>query len=106
MTFLDEAGNPLDATFRVEGDPGRLYIVFESRGGNPPRNVNYAEGLRVVLARLAAEHAVLADVLIESRDTAALADTYRRVKPQGFSYPLRLAAVDDFDSLRRALGRS
>ena len=71
-------------------------------GRRPPRNTDYNRALTVLLARLGALNAVLADALVDSRRTQGL-----RVPEANrtlIDAPIRLALETDIDALRRRLG--
>jgi hypothetical protein len=65
------AGAELDADIGVEMADGRLAITMHSgsgvSAGRPPRNPDYGEALRVILARLAERQSVITDALVLSR---------------------------------------
>lgn len=96
-------GSRVDATFFVERVGDALTIVVESRGGtkgsSTERNGQYSEGLELILERLGATGARLADALVESRDTAALSPTERRLD-LGTPYPVK---IEDASALRKTL---
>ena len=85
MQLVDDSGRALDAEFLLEPDGGHLALVMESRSGmsgsRAPRNPDYNRALTVLLGRLDALDAVLADALVDSRHTQNLglpeADLYR-----------------------------
>ncbi len=96
-------GEVIDASFSVERVGDATTVIIESRGGSRgatnERNTAYAEGLELILLRLADADLQIADILVDSRDTAALPASERRLvldKP----YPL---SMDDADSLRRKI---
>ncbi len=96
----DQTGRPLRASYRIERVGESLTIVFESRGGTrgseAERNPDYADGLLALLTRLGAAGISLADVVVESRDTASLPREERSLG--GASYPV---TIDDPDVVRR-----
>jgi len=97
-------GKPLDATFRLERLGNTMTIVFESRGGTrgsaAERNVDYNQGLELLLARLKRLEIAIADVQVESKTTANLAPEERRVHVEGEDFPIM---VTDATALRRKL---
>jgi hypothetical protein len=97
-------GKQLDASFRVERVGDAQTIVFESRGGTrgsaDERNVDYAEGLELLLQRLKRAGLALADVLVESRDTEKLPAADRRVVLEDAPYPV---IIEDVEAIRRKL---
>jgi hypothetical protein len=101
----DDAGELLDASFRVESVGGQLTILYESRGGTKgsgsERNTQYEKGLEVLLARLAAIDAQITDAVIESERMRGLPLDQRRLAIEGESYPLR---ITDPVALRSKLG--
>ncbi|SES91353.1 DEAD/DEAH box helicase family protein [Stigmatella erecta] len=101
----DDGGNVLDASFRIERLNDQLTIIYESRGGTKgsasERNTQYAPGLEMLLARLAAMDAQITDVVVESGKTLELPIEQRKLAIEGESYPLR---ITDPVALRRKLG--
>ena len=97
-------GREIDASFRLERVGGQDTIVFESRGGKlgtkGQRNTEYAEGLRLVLERLGGAGLGLADVVVDTRDTAERPLADRRVVLDGRPYPVHVA---DPEELRNAI---
>lgn len=106
----DDAGVPLAATFNIEPQGDDLTLVLHSRGETGPkaRNRDYARGLETLLRRLANLGATLRDAYVdaESKQVQNLPISERRLVAQGWSYPLSLQDVSDFDELRRDLTRS
>lgn len=102
----------LDATFVVETTGGvPTSIVIESAGGTAgskgARNTDYVAGFDLVLERLKAIGAQLADVYIDTRLTATLSVADRRLDPgDGRNYPVDLGVVVDVQAVRRSLLRS
>lgn len=90
----DDAGNVLDASFRVERVGDQITIIYESRGGTKgsgtERNTQYSLGLEVLLARLAAMNAQITDAVVESEKTLDLPIEQRRLSLEGERYPLRI----------------
>lgn len=103
----DANGREVDATFFVEPVGSRLSIVLESRGGtrgtDAERNSEYAEGLRLLLERLATRGYAIADAQLISRDTAARPSDELRLIIDGMPYPIR---ITDVDGARRGLSRA
>jgi superfamily II DNA or RNA helicase len=97
-------GTVVDATFRVEMLGGHPSIVFESRGGTrgtkQAQNTEYAEGLRLILERLAAAGFVLTDAALDTRETRDAPIEARRLDI-GQPFPVTIV---DAEALRRALG--
>jgi superfamily II DNA or RNA helicase/diadenosine tetraphosphate (Ap4A) HIT family hydrolase len=98
-------GTVIDASFRVERVGAALTVLFESRGGargsDGQRNSDYADGLQILLGRLADARIDLDDVVVESRDTQILSREERRVSVPGQAYPI---AIDDPAALASNLG--
>lgn len=97
-------GKPLDATFRLERVGNAMTIVFESRGGTrgsaAERNVDYNQGLELILDRLGKLGIAIADVLVESKTTANLTPEERRVHVEGERLPI---VVTNAAALRKKL---
>lgn len=104
--IFEASGGPLDAHFRVEAADSRFFIVFASSGGardNPnARNRDYAEGIELVLGRLAQMRAVVTDVLVDSRPARRLPEADRRVH---VGCPIHLDGTTDLAFLRLAITR-
>ena len=105
-------GRELDATFVVETTGGvPTSIVIESAGGTAgskdARNTDYVAGFDVVLERLRAIGARLADAYIDTRSTANLSVADRRLDPgDGLNYPVDLRTIGEIETLRRPLLQS
>jgi len=107
-SFLDDNGQAVDATFKLEDDNGKICIVFESRGGRPLRNPDYNPGLELVFRRLGVLNAILEDVVNDSSEARVnFPDKEaRRLYPERFGYPISLESVDDFNLLRKNLTKA
>lgn len=109
---LDARGEQLDAAFVVESvDGAPVAIYYESAGGTAgsksARNLQYVDGLDVLLLRMRDLGLVIEDAYIDTQRTADLPIPDRRLSPgEGLSYPVALAQVDDLVGLRVALLRS
>jgi 5-methylcytosine-specific restriction enzyme A len=108
MKLTDDDGHELDAEYTVEPDGPYLAVVLSSRGGASGsatlRNPDYNQALTLLLKRLGRLNAVLADALVDSRDTQRLGlpDPERRI----IEAPIRLALEPDADALRMRMGRA
>jgi superfamily II DNA or RNA helicase/diadenosine tetraphosphate (Ap4A) HIT family hydrolase len=95
-------GSALDASFRVERVGDAVSIVYESRGGTrgseAERNSDYAAGLEVLLERMKGAGLKIADLVVESRDTATLRLEERRIGGETANYPV---AIKDPASMRK-----
>jgi len=104
IQLVGDDGKPLDARFRVEREDGELSVIFESRGGTKAspgqRNADYAPGLELLLARLAALGAKLNDVLLDTRETRELSREERRLQLGTRSYPV---TIDDTRVVRKLI---
>lgn len=112
MKLLANNGRTLNAELLLEAtSDGRIEVVLESAGGKGPagtsvsRNREYPQALETLLRRLSLVDTSLLDVLVDSRATRDLPPHDRRIHPAGWSYPIRLERVDDFDRLRKAITR-
>ena len=105
----DEKGDELDAKYSVESIRGGFDLIIESRGGStggsPPRNTDYARALELHLHRMAELGIVLDDLQVASSDAMRLPENKRQIRPKGYTLPLKLSTVSDFDELRLAIGR-
>jgi hypothetical protein len=105
-------GVEIDASFVVESTGvTATSVVVESSGGTKGKkgatNLDYVQGLDLILQRLASLNVQLLDAFVDTRTTSTLAVADRRLKPgdqQG--YPISLAEVANLQELRRALLRS
>jgi SOS-response transcriptional repressor LexA len=97
-------GAVIDASFRVERVGDARTIVFESRGGTKgsasERNVEYAQGLELLLVRLKDAGLSITDVLVESRDTLSVPAADRRVVLRDATYPV---LITDPAALRKKI---
>jgi superfamily II DNA or RNA helicase/HKD family nuclease len=105
-------GAEIDATFVVESTGvTATSLVVESSGGTKgkkgAKNLDYVQGIDLILQRLAALNVQLLDVFIDTRTTSTLAVADRRLR-LGYQrgYPISLAEVADLQELRRSLLRS
>lgn len=102
-------GSLLDSTFRVEtavGEPTSIFV--ESSGGSRKtsgRNLDYVEGLDLVLERLANLGALLTDAYVDSTQTRSLPLGERRVIDSGAQLPLDLTQCE-LVTLRKSLRRN
>lgn len=107
--LFDDKGEELDAKFSVESFRGGFDRIIESRGGStggrPPRNTAYAQALVLHLRRMAELGMVLDDLQVASSEAMRLPENMRQIRPVGYTLPLELATVSDFDELRLAIGR-
>ena len=105
MRVTDDSNKVLNAEYSVEEDKNRLALILESAGGrtrsSDPRNADYRFALTLLLARLKERQAILLDALVDS------AYTRRRGIPERdrrlIALPVRLADLDDVDTLRAEL---
>lgn len=106
----DEKGDDLDAKFSVESLQDGFDLVIESRGGStggrPPRNTDYAPALVLHLRRMAQVGMVLDDLQVASSQAMRLPENVRQIRPLGYTLPLELVTVSDFEDLRLAIGRA
>lgn len=106
MKLTDDDGHELDAEYTVEPDGPHLAVVLSSRSGASgsatPRNPDYNQALTLLLERLSRLTAVLADALVDSRNTQRLGlpESERRI----LEAPIRLALEPDADALRMRMG--
>lgn len=99
----DPDGNDLDARFFVERMAEDLTVVIESSGaGATTRNVDYDEGLRLILERLGTVDALLVRVEVDSTRTAGLSTETRTIAIDDFPSPVLVSDVDSY-KLRRAI---
>ena len=100
------ADGVLDAEFVVETLDGTSTVVIESSGGRrgqpDARNLDYADGFRLILTRLAELDAVLNDMFIDSERVRDLPIEQRRLEV-GSPLPVQLEGHDLADLQSRAL---
>jgi hypothetical protein len=102
MNIRNESGRDLDATFSVAEENGEVVLYYESRG--PGRNIDYNLGLELLFARFASLPAIISDASVASRETEGLPLRDRRIKVDGYSYPLDVRDIPDILRFRRAFG--
>ena len=104
-TRIYRDGRALDARFTVELVDGQATVVVESRGGArgtpAARNIDYATGLELLLARLAAMHASVANATVDSAAVRNLPTSQRVLRLDEHPYPISIANPT---ALQRALG--
>jgi hypothetical protein len=94
VDLTDDSGRRLDAEYLVEPNGGHVAPIMESRSGTSrsraPRKPDCNRALTVLLARLGALDAVLADALVDSRHTQTLGlpETGRRLIAAPVRYPV------------------
>ena len=100
-------GSQIDAHFRIEADGPTLELRYESSGGRSggpnPRNLDYRDGMNILLARLAGLGAILEEVLVDSEPMRKKPRVERRVHFERGRLPLVLADVTDIDALRSSI---
>lgn len=110
MKVTHTDGRELDATFSLQSAGDSLELVYESRGGRQggpnPRNLDYMEGLRVLLGRLARIGALIQEIRVDTQRTVNLPIELRRITPLGYALPLVMASVADVNDLRIAISHA
>lgn len=100
--FRDDRGAAIDAQFTIEETAGGFSVFLESggkKGSEAARNTQYSEGLRLLLARLAALDAVLELAALATAKESAALDL------AGADLPVPLAR-QDLPALQRAIHRA
>ena len=111
MKIIDDDGSVIDATFSVSSaDISQMSIVFESSGGRAggpnPRNLQYREGLTLLLKRLQAINAVVTEIRVETERTRELPAEEQRIAIAGRPFPVYLASLgDNLDEFRKEISR-
>src|SRR5438552_137682 len=104
-TIHRDDGTEVDATFEVESIDGEVTLAVESRGGAQgqpgARNIEYAEGLEILLGRLQRRGVRIGDAAVESRATKDLPRDDRRLEIDGMEYPITIQEPAD---LQRKIG--
>src|SRR5438309_1019657 len=100
MKVVDFDGTVLDATFSVQPpERGVVSVVFESSGGHEggpnPRNLQYRQGLNVLLQRLQQMHAVIPEIRVETERTRLLPIEEQRIVIPDRPFPVALSSVED-----------
>src|SRR5262249_53699073 len=84
-------------------------IVFESSGGHEggpnPRNLQYRQGLNVLLRRMQLMNAVVAEIRVETERTRLLPVEQQRIVIPGRTFPRVLSSVHDVDAFRQEISR-
>jgi 5-methylcytosine-specific restriction protein A len=106
----DDKGYEIDAMYSVESIRDGFDLIIESSGGStggrPPRNSDYAKALALHLRRMAELGIVLDDLQVASTEAMKHPEKERQIRPDGYTLPLELGAVSDFERLRLAIGRA
>jgi hypothetical protein len=110
MKVVDFDGTVLDATFSVQPpERGDASVVFESSGGHEagpnPRNLQYRQGLNVLLRRLQRMHAVIPEIRVETERTRLLPIEEQRIVIPNRPFPVVLSSVEDVDAFRQEISR-
>jgi hypothetical protein len=110
MRVVDFDGNVLDATFSVQPpEQGVVSVVLESSGGHEggpnPRNLQYRQGLNVLLRRLQRMNAVITEIRVETGRTRLLPVERQRLVIPGRAFPVALSSVGDVDVFRQEISR-
>lgn len=105
----NEKGDEIDAKYSVETIRDGFDLIIESQGGStggrPARNTDYAQALVLHLRRMAELGMVLDDIQVASTKAMENPEKERQIRPDGYTLPLELGAVSDFEKLRLAIGR-
>ncbi|HXQ88078.1 MAG TPA: hypothetical protein VN733_00420, partial [Solirubrobacterales bacterium] len=102
MRPITDSGAVLDSEFSVEPYEGQLTLVLESRFGQV-RNPDYNPALELLLQRLRALKAVIADAIVDSTVSRGVEFEQRRLRIRGRTYPVRLEDEEDLAGLRIAI---
>ncbi len=110
MKVIDFDGTVLDATFSVQPpERGDISVVFESSGGHEggpnPRNLQYRQGLNVLLRRLQMMHATIPEIRVETERTRLLPMEEQRIVIPNRQFPVILSSVEDIDTFRQEISR-
>jgi hypothetical protein len=105
---LDDEGNPVDASFRIENENDGFSLFYASRGGTKgtpgARNIEYHVGLAILLQRLKDLDATVTDILLDSAATRERPPEERRLSlAGGIHYPAPLATISDPVAFRRLI---
>jgi putative restriction endonuclease len=109
--IFDDDGRPINSRCSIERAGAVWNLIMESRGGarETPneRNTDYARGLALIVARLAAVNAVIVDARVESRHLIGqgLSESERRLNSDLLVYPLALD-LDNESSITADLKRT
>ena len=110
MKVVDFDGTVLDATFSVQPPENEVMsVVFESSGGHDggpnPRNLQYRQGLNVLLRRLQLMNAVVPEIRVETGRTRFLPVEHQRIVIPSRPFPVALATVENVDEFRQEISR-
>jgi hypothetical protein len=110
MKVVDFDGSVLDATFSVQPPQGGMVsVVFESSGGHEggpnPRNLQYRQGLNVLLRRSQRLNAVIEEIRVETGRTRLLPVEAQRIVILSRSFLVALSSVEDVDVFRQEISR-
>lgn len=105
-TVHNRIGSPIKAQFSVQSVVGEISVVVESRGGKKgssnERNIQYKEGIELLLGRLAEAKCRLLDAVLDTKKTNQLKLSRDERRLMDNSIPIDLAAADLY-SLRNSL---
>ncbi len=100
-------GTEIDAHFHVESVDGRAVIRYQSSGGREggpnPRNLDYQEGLRLLLRRLGDLGSTLVEVSVDSEPMRLRPPSERLVQFDDGVLPLVLSEATDAEALRKLI---
>ena len=110
MNVVDFDGTVLDATFSVQPpEHGMISVVFESSGGHEggpnPRNLQYRQGLNVILKRLQLMDAVVCEIRVETERTRLLPVEQQRIEIPGRTFPIAFSTLGDVEVFRLEISR-
>lgn len=110
MKAIDDEGRQIDAEFSIEQWSEGFNVVLESQSGQsrgqPARNTQYSEAMRLILERAKIQRMTLEDVQVVSAKTINLPAEERRIQPDNYALPLTLATANNIEELRFAIGRA
>src|ERR1022692_3621193 len=110
MKIVDFDGTVLDATFSVQpAESSGISVVFESSGGHQggpnPRNLQYRQGLNVLLRRLQLMNAAVREIRVETERTRLLPIEQQCIVIPGLMFPVALSSIEDIDAFRQEISR-
>src|SRR5437588_11890571 len=108
MKVVDFDGTVLDATFSVQPpEHGVVSVVFESSGGHEggpnPRNLQYRQGLNILLRRLQQIGACVTEIRVETERTRLLPVEEQRISIPNRRFPVMLSAIEDVNAFRQEI---
>lgn len=107
--IIDDHSHEIDAHFSIRKSGSDFDIILESRGGStggrPPRNTQYAEGLKFLIFRSAENNFIINEIQIFSREAMDFSEQERLIQLPSYQFPLNPREIQNFELFRKEIGR-